>query len=256
MARSKRVSGDNVVDVLRDIEKPYATTTDIAEGLDVTAQTIRNNASELAKDARINKGKVGQSSVYWLADEGEPPASREGKPPNRSPDVEQWEHTGEETPEDGEDTLQWGEPIIIEDENGDRFFELEAEYADNVREIAKEEGNPVEKSLRENLKTGMVMEETKQASGPTGFAGWTVQQAYKVGALSVRLSVATLFVTLMLYTMSDVMRAVANAALLSVALAVAGGVLVLSAVAIQVLLWGGSFRDQLFGVESMEVNND
>jgi len=71
MPPSKQVSGDAVVDVLADLlheaEKPYATTTDIAEGLDVTAQTIRNNASEIAEDPRIKKGKVGQSSVYWLA---------------------------------------------------------------------------------------------------------------------------------------------------------------------------------------------
>lgn len=101
MAPSKRVSGDNVVDVLRDIERPYATTTDIAEGLDVTAQTVRNNASELAKDARINKGKVGQSSVYWLADEDEPPASRDVEPVDRSHSVrtgeKDTEHTTEET---------------------------------------------------------------------------------------------------------------------------------------------------------------
>jgi len=68
MAPSKTVSGDAVVGVLRGMQKPYATTTDIAEGLDVTAQTVRNNAGLLSQDNRINKGSVGQSSVYWLAE--------------------------------------------------------------------------------------------------------------------------------------------------------------------------------------------
>jgi len=87
MTPSKQVSGDSVVDVLRDTEKPYATTTDIAEGLDVTAQTIRNNAGELSQDPRINKGSVGQSSVYWLADSNSPPEGVAGDPgPPEPPD--------------------------------------------------------------------------------------------------------------------------------------------------------------------------
>jgi hypothetical protein len=105
MAPQKRVSGDAVVDLLADLtrqaEKPYATTTDIAEGLGVTPQTVRNNASEIADDPRINKGKVGQSSVYWLADpserngrEAEEPGAP-GNPPGRSPPEDQEQTSGD-----------------------------------------------------------------------------------------------------------------------------------------------------------------
>lgn len=56
---------DDVVSVLKSLDKPFAMTTDIAEGLDVTAQTVRNNAKMLEMDERINKEKVGQATVYW-----------------------------------------------------------------------------------------------------------------------------------------------------------------------------------------------
>lgn len=80
MTQSRVVSADNVVEVIRDTATPYATTTDIAEGLDVTAQTIRNNAAMLEQDDRIRKGKVGQSSVYWVGDapEATVPPKEEG----------------------------------------------------------------------------------------------------------------------------------------------------------------------------------
>lgn len=87
MCPAKKVSGDTVVDALvgltRDEEKPYATTTDLAEELDVTAQTIRNNASDIAEDPRVKKGKVGQSSVYWLAVKYDPEELDE--PPETEP---------------------------------------------------------------------------------------------------------------------------------------------------------------------------
>jgi hypothetical protein len=71
MAPDKVVTADAVVEVLRDLheDKPFATTSDIAEGLDVSTQTIRNNATVLVSDDRIESGKVAQSSVYWVAED-------------------------------------------------------------------------------------------------------------------------------------------------------------------------------------------
>lgn len=66
MPPEKRVSRDSVADVLREMEKPFATTVDLAGELDVTSQTIRNHAEALSMDDRIRKVKVGQSSVYYL----------------------------------------------------------------------------------------------------------------------------------------------------------------------------------------------
>lgn len=72
MPREKIVRGDRVVDALNDSPRPFVTTSDIADYLGVTAQAIRDNASELESHPDIEKGKVAQSSVYWLADSDPP----------------------------------------------------------------------------------------------------------------------------------------------------------------------------------------
>ena len=73
VARKKKVRGERVVDAIEESDRPFVTTTDIASHLDVTAQAVRNRADELERYPEITKGNVGQSSVYWLAEEDKPP---------------------------------------------------------------------------------------------------------------------------------------------------------------------------------------
>lgn len=85
MPPEKTVTPDAVVGVLEEIDKPFGTTADLADGLGVTAQTIRNNAGSLESDSRIRKGSVSHSTVYWLKSggmDGGPPAN--GDPPEFS----------------------------------------------------------------------------------------------------------------------------------------------------------------------------
>lgn len=67
MPREKIIRGDRVADAIRESDRPFVTTSDIAEYLDVTAQGVRDNANELAEHPEIEKGSVAQSSVYWLS---------------------------------------------------------------------------------------------------------------------------------------------------------------------------------------------
>jgi hypothetical protein len=61
------------------------TTTDIAEYLDVTPQAVRNRANDVAEHEEVEKGNVGQSSVYWLAQEGTPAEVQETSSPPQDP---------------------------------------------------------------------------------------------------------------------------------------------------------------------------
>jgi len=73
VGRKKLVRGERVVDAIRDASRPFVTTSDIAEHLDVSAQAVRDNAADLSQHDEIEKGKVGQNSVYWLAERESPP---------------------------------------------------------------------------------------------------------------------------------------------------------------------------------------
>jgi len=70
--RKKLVRGDKVEDAVRKASRPFATTQDIAEALDVSTQAVRNNEEELASYSGLETGKVGRSRVYWLAENGVP----------------------------------------------------------------------------------------------------------------------------------------------------------------------------------------
>jgi hypothetical protein len=73
MAPPHRVVTESaVVDVVRDLDAPVATVSDIADGLDVTAPAVRNYLDELKESDRLGHGEVGGTTVFWLA-EGDRP---------------------------------------------------------------------------------------------------------------------------------------------------------------------------------------
>jgi len=67
--REKIVRGDRVANAIKESNRPFVTTSDIAEHLDVTTQAVRDNANDLAEHPMLKKDLVGQNSVYWLANE-------------------------------------------------------------------------------------------------------------------------------------------------------------------------------------------
>jgi len=88
MPRERLVKGKRVADAIRESDRPFVTTGDIAEYLDVTAQAVRNNANHLADHDEIEKGRVAQSSVYWLAKDGKPTEVAEASEPPEPPEKE------------------------------------------------------------------------------------------------------------------------------------------------------------------------
>ncbi len=98
MPRKKIVRGERVAEVIQKSDRPFATTSDIAEGLDVTAQAVRDNANDLAEHPKIEKGMVAQSSVYWLSKNDVPEGATLDQPDRgskSSPDAKQKTEEGE-----------------------------------------------------------------------------------------------------------------------------------------------------------------
>ncbi|MGB9954674.1 hypothetical protein ACOZ4F_19970, partial [Haloarcula marismortui] len=50
-----------------DEQKPYLTVNDLAEALEVTKATVRNNAPKVATHPLIDTDSVGQATVYYRA---------------------------------------------------------------------------------------------------------------------------------------------------------------------------------------------
>ncbi|MDS0284764.1 hypothetical protein [Haloarcula onubensis] len=68
MPRKKVVRGERVADCLKDADRPFVTTTDIADYLGVTPEGVRNRTDEIERHDEIERGSVGNSTVFWLAD--------------------------------------------------------------------------------------------------------------------------------------------------------------------------------------------
>lgn len=68
MAREKLVTPQKVSDAIASLDKPFASTTDIADVLNVSVQAVRNHSEELEESYLLKKGKVDRQTVYWLSD--------------------------------------------------------------------------------------------------------------------------------------------------------------------------------------------
>lgn len=73
MGRKQLVTAERTVEVLESADRPFASTNDIAEGLDVTPQAVRNNREELAECDDLCSAKVNRGVLYWLPSGEEPP---------------------------------------------------------------------------------------------------------------------------------------------------------------------------------------
>lgn len=77
----QKVTVDDMVQAIRQADKPV-TAREIAEACDVTRQTISNYRDDLEEDGRIEHGKVGTATAYWLAEED---GSVNTRPPSDGP---------------------------------------------------------------------------------------------------------------------------------------------------------------------------
>jgi hypothetical protein len=86
--RKKVITGGNVAEAVEAADRPFATVTDIAEHLDVSAQGVRNNYEELQQYEGLEWGKVGQATVFWLPEQETPTqvTSTPATPPRQSPE--------------------------------------------------------------------------------------------------------------------------------------------------------------------------
>lgn len=69
MPRSPTVTADGTVEAIRSSETPFASTGDLADYFDVTRQAVREQRERLRGDPRIKVGQIGNSTVFYLADD-------------------------------------------------------------------------------------------------------------------------------------------------------------------------------------------
>jgi hypothetical protein len=73
MGRRQLVTVDKVVEAVKTADRPFATVKDIAESLDVRAETVRNHQEDIHQSDELAVGKVDRATVYWIAEREEPP---------------------------------------------------------------------------------------------------------------------------------------------------------------------------------------
>lgn len=59
------VKDDDVLQALREHSEPVATTSDLADALGVTRETVRRHLSELQEAERVGRKEVGARAVVW-----------------------------------------------------------------------------------------------------------------------------------------------------------------------------------------------
>lgn len=73
------VTVDKMVNVIRESDRPALTKKEIAEGIGVSWQAIDNHEAELEDDPRVEHGKIGQATTYWLAPDADTPTPQPGQ---------------------------------------------------------------------------------------------------------------------------------------------------------------------------------
>lgn len=64
------ITGDAVVELIRNDERGFAGTGDIADHFDVTRQSVRNRLEALRHHPELRVDKIGQSTVFYVAGDG------------------------------------------------------------------------------------------------------------------------------------------------------------------------------------------
>jgi predicted transcriptional regulator len=71
-----QTGSEQVLQVLREHPDPVVTATEIAEHLDVSAETARRYLSDLHENGKVRRKQVGaRAVVWWLSDETDAPAT-------------------------------------------------------------------------------------------------------------------------------------------------------------------------------------
>lgn len=66
-----KIDTDTVAEFIRDADRPFQTTRDVAERFDVDQSTAYRKLQHLAEDGRLNKTQVSANAVvWWIPDDG------------------------------------------------------------------------------------------------------------------------------------------------------------------------------------------
>jgi predicted transcriptional regulator len=64
--RGGSVTTDEILDIVRDIEKPYATTAMIQEQTGLSDQSVREKTHQLEQEGELRRDKVGRHWIYYI----------------------------------------------------------------------------------------------------------------------------------------------------------------------------------------------
>lgn len=66
MPRTKTFTNQELIEVARGTPGPFFTTSELAEKLDVSTETIRNRLDHLREGGVVDKKTVGSGAAWWL----------------------------------------------------------------------------------------------------------------------------------------------------------------------------------------------
>lgn len=67
--RPQKVTTDEVLKTLRNVDEPVGTAAELAKKLDVSSQTVVRRLEELEHDRVVERKRVGANAVvWWIAD--------------------------------------------------------------------------------------------------------------------------------------------------------------------------------------------
>lgn len=67
MPRSKEISDETILKVIRSADDPVVTTPEISEQLPMTRQGVAKRLRQLADEGRVNRKKPNRDVFYWLS---------------------------------------------------------------------------------------------------------------------------------------------------------------------------------------------
>lgn len=66
---ARQVSDEEILDCFYEVEKPFVTTADVAERVELSRTRIRQRIESMNTAQRIERRKVGNAVVYWLSED-------------------------------------------------------------------------------------------------------------------------------------------------------------------------------------------
>jgi len=81
VSRRRIVTPKSVAETIEVDEKPFVSSGDVADRLDVTKQAVRNHHDELKESHLLEHGKVGRQTVFWQVEDETPAEVQETPSP-------------------------------------------------------------------------------------------------------------------------------------------------------------------------------